>query len=426
MTVYKYPEIAEVKKILKRPEIKSKDLSKVINKVFKLVEDKGDSALYTLTKKYDRASLNSPIISLKDIKNSEKFVSKKLKKAIKIANKNIEKFHKSQIKNELKVVTTEGIVCWRKSVPIESIGLYIPGGTAPLFSTVLMLGVPAKIAGCKNIILCTPPDKNGQINPIILWTAKLVGISKIFKVGGSQAIAAMTYGTESIGKVDKIFGPGNQFVTAAKKKAQTLGVAINMPAGPSEVCVIADNSANPIFVASDLLAQAEHGTDSQVVLITNSASLIKAVVKEVEVQKNGLSRMNILNFSLKNCKIILTTDTESSFEIANIYAPEHLIISTLNAEKNASKVKNAGSVFIGNLTPESLGDYASGTNHSLPTNAFAKSYSGISTESFVKKITFQKASKKGILNLAPVIKEMALAEGLDAHWKSVEVRLNSF
>ena len=424
MKLYKYPSKDELEVILHRQEIESIDLDSLIAEVFDNVKKDGDDALRALTLKYDAISLSSLEVSKEEMIEAETAVSLELKQAINLAAVNIEKFHAIQKETVVEVETMEGVICWRKSVGIEKVGLYIPGGTAPLFSTVLMLGIPAKIAGCKEVILCTPPDKNGKVNAAILYAANLVGITKIFKVGGAQAIAAMTIGTESIQKVYKIFGPGNQYVTAAKQYAQRLNVSIDMPAGPSEVMVVCDEFANAEFVAADLLSQAEHGIDSQVILVSTQEAKIEEVQAQISIQLVNLSRGNLAKSALVN-SIAILTNKESIPSIINIYAPEHLILNTSVNTEIIPSIVNAGSVFIGQYTPESAGDYASGTNHTLPTNGFAKQYSGISVDSFVKKITFQKISEIGIVNIGKTVKIMAEAEGLDAHKNAITVRLNA-
>lgn len=372
---------------------------------------------------FDKAELTSLAVTLEEIEEAEKEVPIELKAAIYLAKRNIEAFHAAQRFEGKKVDTMEGVTCWQKAVAIEKVGLYIPGGTAPLFSTVLMLAIPAKIAGCKEIVLCTPPDKNGKVHPAILFAAHLAGVSKIFKVGGVQAIASMAYGTESIPKVYKIFGPGNQYVTAAKQLVSLRDVAIDMPAGPSEVEVLADESANPVFVAADLLSQAEHGVDSQAVLITTSEKLQTEVVYEVERQLGYLNRRDIAEKSLANSKLILVKDMDEALELTNAYAPEHLIIETKNYMEVSGRIINAGSVFLGAFSPESAGDYASGTNHTLPTNGYAKAYSGVSLDSFIRKITFQEILPDGMAAIGPAIEVMAANEHLDAHKNAVTVRL---
>ncbi|WP_120213603.1 histidinol dehydrogenase [Epilithonimonas arachidiradicis] len=423
MKQYKYPPISEWKSLCERPLQNQENLESQVKEVFSEVKDNGDKALKFFTEKFDKVSIQDLKVSESEINEAEKLVSEELKSAIKIASENIKKFHNSQQEEKNIIETTEGVFCWRESRAIENIGIYIPGGTAPLFSTVLMLGIPATIAGCQNVALCSPPDKNGKINPAILFTADLIGIKNIFKIGGSQAIAALTFGTETIPKVDKIFGPGNQYVTSAKQLAQNYGVAIDIPAGPSEVLVIADETSTPEFVAIDLLSQAEHGTDSQVILLSNSEKIINEINIEIKKQITDLPRKEIAEIALQNSKSILLNSINEAIEFSNYYAPEHLILAIKNAENFTDKIKNAGSVFLGNYSPESAGDYASGTNHTLPTNGFAKNYSGVSLESFVKKITFQNITKKGIQNIGKTIELMAEAEELMAHKNAVSVRL---
>lgn len=423
MKTIKYPNKSTWKEILKRPALDSSSLEATVKSILADIKSNGDSAVKKYALQFDKANLNSFEVNQNVIKSAETKLSAELKNAIQNAKSNIEKFHSAQKEETQLIETTSGVNCWRKSVGIEKVGLYIPGGSAPLFSTVLMLGVPAKLAGCKEIILCTPSDSNGNINPAILFAAQLVGVTKIFKVGGVQAIAAMAYGTESIPQVYKIFGPGNQYVTCAKQLINKEGVAIDMPAGPSEVAVIADETCVPAFVAADLLSQAEHGADSQVILVSNSESVIKKVNEELELQLKALSRNTIAEKALQNSKAILVNSLEEGMELLNEYASEHLIIACSNADELAGKVVNAGSVFIGNYSCESAGDYASGTNHTLPTNGYAKAYSGVSLDSFVKKITFQKLSKEGINTIGKTIELMAEAEGLDAHKNAVSIRL---
>ena len=383
----------------------------------------GDRVVMEYEAVFDKAELTSLAVTSAEIEEAEKEVPIELKAAIYLAKRNIETFHSAQRFEGKKVDTMEGVTCWQKAVAIEKVGLYIPGGTAPLFSTVLMLAIPAKIAGCKEIVLCTPPDKNGKVHPAILFAARLAGVSKIFKVGGVQAIAAMAYGTESIPKVYKIFGPGNQYVTAAKQLVSLRDVAIDMPAGPSEVEVLADESANPVFVAADLLSQAEHGVDSQAMLVTTSEKLQTEVVYEVERQLGYLTRRDIAEKSLANSKLILVKDMEEALELTNAYAPEHLIIETKDYMEVAGQIVNSGSVFLGAFSPESAGDYASGTNHTLPTNGYAKAYSGVSLDSFIRKITFQEILPSGMSAIGPAIEVMAANEHLDAHKNAVTVRL---
>lgn len=423
MKQYKYPNTSEWKSLCERPLQNQENLSEQVKSVFDEVKINGDKALKFFTEKFDGAIINDFRVAESEIDEAKKSVSDDLKSAIKIASENIRKFHTSQQEEKKIIETTEGVFCWRESRAIENIGIYIPGGTAPLFSTVLMLGIPANIAGCKNIALCSPPDKNGKINPAILFTADLVGIKNIYKVGGSQVIAGLTFGTETIPKVDKIFGPGNQYVTFAKQLALNYNVAIDIPAGPSEVLVIADESSIPAFVASDLLSQAEHGTDSQVILLSDSETIINEINIEIEKQLKELPRKEIAEITLQNSKSILLNSIDKAIEFSNFYAPEHLILSIENAENFTDKIINAGSVFLGNYSPESAGDYASGTNHTLPTNGFAKNYSGVSLDSFVKKITFQNITNKGIQNIGKTIELMAEAEELIAHKNAVSVRL---
>ncbi|WP_312760826.1 histidinol dehydrogenase [Epilithonimonas sp.] len=425
MKQYKYPPISHWKSLCERPLQNQENLESQVKQVFYAVEKNGDKALKFLTEKFDNVSLQELKTTDSEIIEAEKLVSEELKSAIKIAAENIRKFHSSQQEEKKIIETTEGVFCWRENRAIENIGIYIPGGTAPLFSTVLMLGIPATIAGCKNIFLCSPPDKNGKINPAILFTANLIGIKNIFKIGGSQAIAALAFGTETIPKVDKIFGPGNQYVTAAKQLALNYNLAIDIPAGPSEVLVITDEMSIPSFVASDLLSQAEHGTDSQVILLSNSERIINEINIEINKQLNDLPRKEIAEVALENSKSILLSSIDEAIEFSNYYAPEHLILATENAEIFINKITNAGSVFLGNYSPESAGDYASGTNHTLPTNGFSKNYSGVSLDSFVKKITFQNITKTGIKNLGKTIELMAEAEELMAHKNAVSIRLKS-
>jgi len=422
MKIFNNPKISEWEKLSKRPTTSAVSLEKSVKKILKEVKAKGDRAVKKFTKDFDGVKLKKIEVSQKEIKAAEKSIAPELKIAIEIAADNIRKFHLPQLKNEEVVETMPGIRCFRKSVGIEKVGLYIPGGTAPLFSTILMLGIPANIAGCKEIVLCSPPDKEGNLNPAILFAAKTVGIHKVFKIGGVQAVAAMAYGTESVPKVYKIFGPGNQYVTAAKQLVQQDGTAIDMPAGPSEVCVLADNTADPAFVAADLLAQAEHGIDSQVMLVSTAESIVDAVLKQIEIQLDTLPRKTIAQKALENSKAIVFDDLDNAMDFVNSYAPEHLIIACKSASTLVDKVINAGSVFLGNFTPESVGDYASGTNHTLPTNGFARAYSGVSVDSFVKKITFQELSPEGLRLIAPTVTNMARAEGLEAHARAVEVR----
>ena len=420
-----HPDRKDWAEILKRPVLNMETLRGTVCEVLERVQSEGDKAVLEYEERFDKVKLESLAITEAEMKEAEENVPIELKVAILLAQRNIYTFHKKQKFETKKVETMEGVTCWQKAVGIEKVGLYIPGGTAPLFSTVLMLAVPARVAGCKEIVLCTPPNKEGKINPAILYAAQVSGVSKIFKTGGVQAIGAMAYGTESVPKVYKIFGPGNQYVMAAKQQVSLHDVAIDMPAGPSEVEVIADETANPAFVAADLLSQAEHGVDSQVVLITTSEKLMEEVEYEVQHQLSRLPRWEIAEKALANSKLILVNDMEEAIAMTNEYAPEHLIIETKNYMELAEKVVNAGSVFLGSLTPESAGDYASGTNHTLPTNGYAKAYSGVSLDSFIRKITFQEITREGIQNVGPAIEVMAANEQLDAHKNAVTIRLKS-
>lgn len=425
MKTYINPNPEQWKLLCQRPTPKADTIDALVSEVLNQVRSTGDKALQYYSKKYEGCSLDTFEVSEEEFNGAVSKVDEKLKNAIKKAKSNIETFHRSQLITEPKVETTPGVTCWRTSVPIEKVGLYIPGGTAPLFSTILMLGIPALLSGCSDIILCTPPRKDGSIDPVILFTAQLLGISNLYKLGGAQAIAALAYGTESIPKVYKIFGPGNRYVTKAKQKVQEEGVAIDMPAGPSEVLVIADETCIPSFVAADLLSQAEHGKDSQGVLLSPSVEVIENVLMELELQIQRLPRLAIAKEALKSSIAIVLSDLEECFEFSNRYAPEHLIVASESASQFVSLISNAGSVFLGNYSCESAGDYASGTNHTLPTNGFAKNYSGVSIDSFCKKITFQELTASGIKNLGPTIEIMAEAEGLQAHKNAVTVRLNS-
>ena len=420
-----YPHKSDWAELLKRPTQDVSTLFENVSSILKNVKANGDKAVLEYAEQFDRVKLESLAVTPEEMKEAEAQVPIELKVAILLAQRNIYTFHKKQKFEGKKVETMEGVTCWQKAVGIEKVGLYVPGGTAPLFSTVLMLAVPAKIAGCKEIVLCTPPNKEGKVNPAILYAAQVAGVSKIFKAGGVQAIGAMAYGTESVPKVYKIFGPGNQYVMAAKQMVAMHDVAIDMPAGPSEVEVIADETANPKFVAADLLSQAEHGLDSQVVLVTTSEKLLEEVEYEVQHQLARLPRWQIAEKSLENSKLILVKDMEEAIEITNEYAPEHLIIETKDYMEVAEKVVNAGSVFLGSYTPESAGDYASGTNHTLPTNGYAKAYSGVSLDSFIRKITFQEITPQGMAAIGPAIEIMAANEQLDAHKNAVTVRLKS-
>lgn len=422
MRQYIYPDKNEWREIIKRPIMDTSSLETTVKNILLDVKENGDEAVKKYTLQFDKAAIKDLLVRENEITEAVKTIDEGLKKAIQQAKNNIEKFHLTQQEATYVIETMPGVKCWRKSVPIEKVGLYIPGGTAPLFSTILMLGIPAKLAGCKEIILCTPPHADGQIHPAILYAAQLTGITKIFKIGGVQAIAAMAYGTESVPKVYKIFGPGNQYVTCAKQIISQEGTAIDMPAGPSEVAVMADESCIPAFVAADLLSQAEHGLDSQVLLVTTKESVIEQVQKEITKQIALLPRKIIAEQALANSKAVLVKDINEAIDLINEYAPEHLIISCKNEEQIVGKIINAGSVFLGNYSPESVGDYASGTNHTLPTNGYAKVFSGVSLDSFVKKITFQKLSPEGLKNIAPVVEQIAEAEGLNAHKNAVRIR----
>jgi len=423
MRIYKYPSKESWNSLTKRPTINQKDLTQTVSRILDNVAANGDRALLEYTKKLDKVSLNTLQVSSNELAAAQKLVAPELKNAIQLAYANIYRFHKAQQQKELPVETSPGVKCWRKAVAIEKVGLYIPGGEAPLFSTVLMLGIPALLAGCKEIVLCTPPQEDGSINPAILYTTKLIGITKIYKVGGAQAIAAMGFGTSTITKVNKIFGPGNQYVTKAKEMIQQQGTAIDLPAGPSEVLVIAGQTADPSFIAADLLSQAEHGPDSQAILLSNNTTTINEVQKQLKSQLEKLPRKEIATKALLNSKAILLDNLTDCLNFSNLYAPEHLIIATSNPAATASGIVNAGSVFLGSYSCESAGDYASGTNHTLPTNGYAKNYSGVSTESFCKKITFQQISKQGLLNIGGAIELMAEAEQLQAHKNAVSIRL---
>lgn len=423
MEIINNPERNEWGKLLQRPTKKQNKINKIVKPILKKVKRNGDKALLKFALEFDLVHIDEIVVSQEDIRRAAHEVSDELKSAIQLAKQNIEKFHEAQKGDVLTVETMPGVRCSRKTVPIEKVGLYVPGGTAPLFSTVLMLGVPARIAGCKEIILCTPPDRSGHVHPAILYTANLLGIRHIFKTGGAQAIGAMMYGTESIPKVDKIFGPGNQYVTAAKMIAAGSGMAIDMPAGPSEVAVYADGSANPAFVAADLLSQAEHGADSQVILVTNDKKIAQAVQKEVEKQLKKLPRREMAEKALENSKAFVVPNQADAIDLLNEYAAEHLILSVENYQEVGERIINAGSVFMGHLTPESAGDYASGTNHTLPTNAYARAFSGVSLDSFVKKITFQELTPEGLRNIGYAVEIMADAEHLQAHANAVTIRL---
>ena len=423
MKTYINPTSEQWLELAKRNTVATADLTETVKSIFIDVEKNGSSAVKKYTNYFDGVFVENCAVTPSEIEDAVTFVPSDLKNAIQIAADNITKFHSSQKEIPSKIETTAGVFCWRESRAIDTIGIYIPGGTAPLFSTVLMLAIPALIAGCKNIILCSPPDQKGNINPAILYAAQLTGVTQIYKVGGIQAIAALTFGTAEIPKVSKIFGPGNQYVTAAKQYAQQLGLAIDMPAGPSELLVIADDTCDPEFVASDLLSQAEHGDDSQVILVTSSEKIVVQVALAIENQKTLLPRQSIVEKALQNSRALVFENLQTAIAFSNFYAPEHLILAIENAENKIKFIENAGSVFIGNYSCESAGDYASGTNHTLPTNGYAKKYSGVSLDSFVKKITFQKLTSLGIQNLGPTIEVMAAAEQLDAHKNAVSIRL---
>lgn len=425
MNIITNPERPAWKEILKRPVLNTDILRNTVSEILDRIRTEGDKAVIEYEEKFDKVRLASLAATEKEFAEAEKEVSIELKAAIMLAYNNIRTFHSSQKFEGKKITTLPGVTCWQKAVAIEKVGLYIPGGTAPLFSTVLMLATPAQIAGCREIILCTPPDRTGKIHPAILYAARIAGVSRVFKAGGVQAIGAMAYGTESVPKVYKIFGPGNQYVTAAKQQVSLRDVAIDMPAGPSEVAVLADESANPTFVAADLLSQAEHGTDSQAILITTSQDLLQAVTEEVSRQLPSLFRRNIAEKSLANSKLILVRSIDEAIDMANEYAPEHLIIETKDYQSVAERIVNAGSVFLGAYSPESAGDYASGTNHTLPTNGYAKAYSGVSVDSFIRKITYQEVTAEGIATIGPAIEVLAANEYLDAHKNTVSVRLET-
>jgi histidinol dehydrogenase len=424
MQIVKNPDKKQLKLLLKRPGADKKELFHVAQNILNAVKLNGDKAIRELTQKFDSVNLEELQVSKKEIQEAEKKISIELKNAIKQAADNIARFHEKQIVTEEMVETMPGIQCWRRSVPIEKVGFYIPGGTAPLFSTLLMLGIPAKLAGCKKIVVCSPANKQGEIDPAILYTASFLGVNTIYKIGGALAIAAMAYGTETISQSNKIFGPGNNYVTAAKQLVQLEGIAIDMPAGPSELAIYADETANPGFIAADLLSQAEHGVDSQVLLITAHPILIDVVLSELDKQLIEISRKEIAIQALEKSKIILVKNEKEAMDLLNEYAPEHLILACANADDLAGQVINAGSVFLGNYSPEAVGDYASGTNHTLPTNGFAKAYSGVSIDSFIKKITYQKLDSAGLKNISNTVITMAEAEGLNAHANAVKIRMN--
>lgn len=423
MKKFIYPTSNELMNALKRPELDQQDLESLVLSVFEEVQLNGDKAVRSYSLQFDKVDPEELLVSMEEFKESEQELSQELKDAITLAAANIRAFHSVQTEKTLEVETMEGVKCWRRSVGIERVGLYIPGGTAPLFSTVLMLGIPAVLAGCKRVILCTPCGRDGKVHPAVLFAASVVGVNQVYKIGGIQAVAAMTHGTETVPKVNKIFGPGNQYVTAAKQYAQKLGIAIDMPAGPSEVMVVCDDSGDPEFIASDLLSQAEHGSDSQVVLLSTSKVMIDQVETELNKQLESLPRKQMAANALENSSAIVV-QKEELLSVINEYGPEHLILQTEFNEELVDGVINAGSVFIGKFTPESAGDYASGTNHTLPTNGYAKQYSGVSLDSFIKKITFQQISEQGIRNIGSAIEIMAAAEGLEAHKNAVTLRLN--
>ncbi|MBV7268269.1 histidinol dehydrogenase [Winogradskyella luteola] len=424
MKTYINPDRSDWKTLLQRPTQTVDDIESIVNDIFASVKTDGDRAIKSYTSKFDKVKLDSFVVTDEEIKEASKVVSEDLKQAIQLAKSNIDAFHRAQRTSRVQVTTMDGVECWQEKRPIQKVGLYIPSGTAPLFSTVLMLTVPANIAGCKEVVLCSPPNRKGKIANEILYTAQLCGVTKIIKVGGIQAIAGLTFGTESIPQVYKIFGPGNQFVTVAKQLATKYGVAIDMPAGPSELLIMADDSANPVYVASDLLSQAEHGSDSQVILITTSRSFAKKVDAEISAQLEVLPRKDMAVDAINNSKSIVVDNFETALTLIDEYGPEHFIVATKNNDYFVDNIGNAGSVFIGNYTPESAGDYASGTNHTLPTNGFSKAYSGVNLDSFQKSITFQKISQKGIKNIGPAIELMAEAEGLQAHKNAVSLRLS--
>jgi len=425
MKVIEYPERENWDKIIQRPGFSLEHLEDIVKPVLAEVRQHGDRAIIELTEKFDKVKLSGLIVSDAEIKEAEGLVDQELKEAINIARQNIYRFHYAQLERMEPVETMTGVSCWRKSIAIQKVGLYIPGGSAPLFSTVLMLAIPANIAGCEEIVLCTPPDKNGKVHPAILYTANLLGVTRIIKAGGAQAIAGMAYGTASIPKTDKIFGPGNQYVTVAKQLVNRQGTAIDMPAGPSEAAVLADKSGNAVFIASDLLSQAEHGTDSHLLFVTNDKDLLKEVLTEVDKQVADLPRKEFALKTLSNSVCVLVNDIEEGMAVINAYAPEHLILQVSDVQRWADEVVNAGSVFMGNYTPEAAGDYASGTNHTLPTNGYARMYSGVSVDSFVKKVTFQHIRPEGLRTIGPYIETMAENEGLRAHKNAVSLRLKS-
>jgi len=425
MKTFIYPPTAKWAPLMERPAFNVYDLNKTVLQIFDEIRKNGDKAVKRFTWLFDKVKLQSSAVTAEEIDDAERNLSEELIKALKFAKRNIEKFHAAQLESKKVIETTNGVTCWRESRAIDKIGIYIPGGTAPLFSTVLMLGIPAKLAGCKDIVLCSPPDRQGNIDPAILFAAKLVGVTAIYKIGGIQAIGAMTFGTPTIPKVNKIFGPGNQFVNAAKQMVQNYGVATDMPAGPSELLVIADDSSIPEFVAADLLSQAEHGIDSQVILLSDSKDVIAATLSEIGKQLKEIPRAEIALKALENSRAILLNSIKECVEFSNEYAPEHLILAIKDYNDITDKIESAGSVFLGNYSCESAGDYASGTNHTLPTNGFARNYSGVSVDSFVKKISFQELTKEGIQNIGPSIELMAEAEHLIAHRNAVTIRLKN-
>ncbi|MGB2475394.1 MAG: histidinol dehydrogenase [Flavobacteriaceae bacterium] len=424
MQTFLNPSPSDWSSLLERPTASYANLEPIVNEVFTAVQSKGDQAVKSYTRQFDQVNLDQFRVSRNEIEAAKKRVDSELKASIALAKKNIEAFHRAQKTMPLEVETTPGVMCWQEKRPIQKVGLYIPGGSAPLFSTILMLAIPAKIAGCRDIVMCSPPDKSGQWPDVVLYTADLCGIEHLYKVGGIQAIAAMTFGTESIPQVHKLFGPGNQYVTVAKQWATRYHTAIDMPAGPSELLVVADESANPAYVAADLLSQAEHGPDSQVILVTTDTQLALKVQQEIRDQLEQLPRKKIASQAINNSKIIVFQSNHTAIDFINQYGPEHYIICVKDEQLYLENVENAGSVFVGNYTPESAGDYASGTNHTLPTNGYAKQYSGVNLDSFLKQITFQKISKSGIQAIGPAIENMALAEGLVAHKNAVTLRLN--
>lgn len=423
MKIYIHPERSQWSGILRRPTLDTAGLEDTVSSILRDVRERGDQAVREYTRRFDRVDLSRLTASPEEIEAAEGQLGEALRQAIRTAQSNIKRFHLRQHEATEVIETMPGVKCWRRSVPIERVGLYVPGGTAPLFSTVLMLGIPAKIAGCKEIVLCSPPGENGRLHPAILYTARQIGIDKIFKIGGVQAVGAMAYGTETVPAVYKIFGPGNQYVTAAKQVVSREGIAIDMPAGPSEVLVVVDDSADPAFAAADLLSQAEHGADSQVVLVAFDEEMIERVQQEVNTQLATLPRRTIAEQALENSSAVVLRNRDEAVDLINAYAPEHLILSIEEAEQFATRIVNAGSVFLGNYTPESVGDYASGTNHTLPTNGFARAFSGVSLDSFVKKITFQRLTKQGLELLGPAVEHMAEAEDLMAHKNAVSIRL---